>query len=787
MVSWFGIIRFQGFSYPRFWKLFLESGWIDLNQESILLIVAILIGTLMIVTLWNVILRRQVQDQLRILRAKENQFSTLVNSMDDVIFTLDKNLRHTAVFGSWVKRAGADPVDFLGRSAEDIFGVEGGAVHREAGMRALLGGNVVYEWQAAGPDGMRYYQTSLSPLVGDRGEVTGLVGVGREITTLKQSAAALSQSEERYRGLFNSILDAIYIMDEHGYILDVNESAALLTRTERSSLIGKSLLDLSAIEKNNPAYILDLIKQAHQGVTKKFEFWAVRSFGEEFLSEVRVQNGIYFGEIVVIAIARDITEGKKHEIALSESESRFRSVVEQSTDGIVIVDEDGRISEFNHANERISGLNREEVIGKYLWDLQLMMLPSEERTPQRAERIRDTIQAALLTGKSPIFDHVMDAVRHKADGTKAAVQQSVFPIKTSKGYRIGSFVRDVTTQKKIEHELREREAQLRAIFNAIPDLVFLFDREGTYLEIHAPDPSLLIAPPEDFLGKKLKDVIPQNKREEHLAAFSKAVETGKTQMMEYQMPVQEGMRYFEARLAVMNENRLVNVVRDVTDRKLAEDLLKASLHEKEMLLKEIHHRVKNNMQVMVSLLSLQSNLIEDPQALAVFQDSKERIYAMSLVHEKLYQSADLARVNFSDYLNELILRLMEIFLISSDVSVEVEADDVGLGIDTAIPCGLIVNELVSNALKYAYPKGTAGKVMVNFHRVASTENDSTVQSYQLVVEDFGVGLPPEFDPLNSSTLGLQLVKVLTGQLRGTLMIRRENGLAFEIEFSEKGT
>jgi len=195
-------------------------------------------------------------------------------------------------------------------------------------------------------------------------------------------------------------------------------------------------------------------------------------------------------------------------------------------------------------------------------------------------------------------------------------------------------------------------------------------------------------------------------------------------------------------------------------------------------------RVKNNMQIMVSLLSLQADLVEDLAAREVFRDSQERIHAMALVHEKLYQSSNLAQINFSEYLHDLTVRLAAIFQRANSVQVRVEADSLDLGIDTAIPCGLVVNELVSNALKYAYPNGEEGEVFVAFHKInQAAPSDSSV--FRLVVQDHGVGLPADFDPAQTATLGLQLVHILTNQIRGRLTIVREQGLAFEIEFIEK--
>jgi two-component sensor histidine kinase len=213
--------------------------------------------------------------------------------------------------------------------------------------------------------------------------------------------------------------------------------------------------------------------------------------------------------------------------------------------------------------------------------------------------------------------------------------------------------------------------------------------------------------------------------------------------------------------------------REVSERKLAEA-------EKEVLLKEIHHRVKNNMQVITSLLNLQSRTIGEGPALSVFQDSQNRVKSMALIHETLYQSKDLSRINFGEYLRKLVAHVSRSYRIRPDaVKIQVKVDDVSLPIDTAVPCGLIINELASNSLKYAFPANRKGEINITFARVNA--------DYVLRVSDTGVGLPKNFDPEQGKSLGMKLVRTLTAQLCGEIECRNGVGTAFEITFPhEKG-
>ena len=210
----------------------------------------------------------------------------------------------------------------------------------------------------------------------------------------------------------------------------------------------------------------------------------------------------------------------------------------------------------------------------------------------------------------------------------------------------------------------------------------------------------------------------------------------------------------------------------------AEEQIKASLREKEVLLQEVHHRVKNNMMIITSLLSLQSKQIEDEHYREMFSISINRIKSMSLIHEKLYRSGDLAKVDFNDYLKDMIKTMFESYGLSSrKVALKTDIEGVTFGIDTAIPCGLIINELISNSLKHSFPEDMEGEI-----KVALRRNDKT--EVKLTVSDNGVGMPEDMDFRNTTSLGLTLVIALVKQLKGEIELVREKGTEFVITFNE---
>jgi two-component sensor histidine kinase len=224
------------------------------------------------------------------------------------------------------------------------------------------------------------------------------------------------------------------------------------------------------------------------------------------------------------------------------------------------------------------------------------------------------------------------------------------------------------------------------------------------------------------------------------------------------------------------EQRARQLQRELLERRRANARINASLREKEVLLKEIHHRVKNNLQIISSLLELQSVTVRDDKTLDVFKECRNRVRSMALVHERLYQAKDLASIKSAEYVDSLLASLRASYMANSNqVTLHARVKKAFLNIDTAIPCGLIINELVSNALKYAFPDGRSGRIEVQLRSVA---NDDLM----LLVRDNGVGLPSSIDVWNTETLGLQVVTLLTSQHNGTIDLDRNGGTTFRITF-----
>ena len=234
-------------------------------------------------------------------------------------------------------------------------------------------------------------------------------------------------------------------------------------------------------------------------------------------------------------------------------------------------------------------------------------------------------------------------------------------------------------------------------------------------------------------------------------------------------------KYFETLPSVIE--RLLERKHLLEEKRRAEEQIKASLREKEILLSEVHHRVKNNMQIIISLLRLQAGKIEDKKSADMLKEAENRIRSMALIHEKIYQTADFANIEFGAYAKSLSKDLFKSYGINTGkVQLKIEIENIALGLDNAIPCGLIINELLSNSLKYAFPKDRGGEIKISFKPL----NDHEVE---LMVSDDGIGIPAEIDIGETESLGLQLVNILAeNQLDGTLELDRVGGTAFKIRF-----
>ena len=333
---------------------------------------------------------------------------------------------------------------------------------------------------------------------------------------------------------------------------------------------------------------------------------------------------------------------------------------------------------------------------------------------------------------------------------------------------------------RLNRELQRQSVFLQTLMDAMPYPVFYKGTDLRYLGCNRAFEEFIGITRDRIIGKTVHDIWPLDLAEFCHSLDSEILRSGAPHLGEGALQGADGLRhdvrFHKATFESLDGTvaGIIGAMEDVTERKRAEDGIRSSLKEKETLLKEIHHRVKNNLQVMSSLLNLQSQYLSDPVALDIFRASIDRVRSMALIHDKLYRSENLSSISFPGYMRDLTRSLLNTYAIGRKVAVEIDAEPLALTIETAVPVALIINELVSNSLKHAFPEERPGTVTVRFH--------DDQGSFRLSVIDDGIGFPKGIDFANTQSLGMQLVVTLVDQLDGEIQLERAGGTEFRISF-----
>jgi PAS domain S-box-containing protein len=638
------------------------------------------------------------------------------------------------------------------------------------------------------------------------GSYRGHVCIVRDITERKQNNEKMKQSEEKYRDLFENANDSICILGPDMKYKDVNNKTVEMLGYTREELLNMSVYDLIPSEQL-PISENEFNKLKKEGSYEKFVGKVRTKDGR--LIYVEVSSSVIKEEGRVIGsrdIIRDITERVQNEEALRESEERYRTIIEHSNDMIWTLDNEGHFLFFNKRSEEITGSTLMEWLGK-------SFTPFIEN--EDLPRVMYIFNNAL-NGQPQQYEV---SVR-KTDGSILTLSVNSAPI-YSKGKVIGTvnFGRDITESMQIEKALEESEEQYRSLFENSPISLWEEDlskvktyidslrNKGVedfriYFESHPEEVdrcsrmvrvinvnnatvSLFRARSKEELLKDINQIFSEHSLDifrEELVAISEGRTAFEGEDLVKTLTGDNLQIYMKWSVAPGYEEtysrRQVSII-DITERIRIEEQIKNSLKEKEVLLREVYHRVKNNMQIITSLLKLQSRYVKEGEYREMFRESLDRIKSMSLVHEKLYQSKDLSTIDFKEYLNEIARGLFLSYGANEGkISLVMNINNISLDINTAIPCGLIINELVTNSLKHAFPDGKDGEIKIAIHSM----NENTIE---LVVGDNGAGISEDLDFKKTESLGLQLVTMLAeNQLHGEIILDRSKGTEFTITFKE---
>ncbi len=492
----------------------------------------------------------------------------------------------------------------------------------------------------------------------------------------------------------------------------------------------------------------------------------IRSDGSLVPAEITLNSARFADRQYAFAFIRDISERREFQRRLRITQAS----VDASSVAIFWIRADGSHYFVNEAACRLVGCSRDELLTLRVTDLDPTMLP-----PAWAAHWHKVKTQGDQTGQWQLA---------RRDGTEVPVESVSSYVSLEGGVFLFAFIQDISERLRAGEALRGMNQVLEATLSSLDEAVLVFERAGhTIISCNLAVMPILGYSTDELLGQRV-DILQLDEAhgEEYHRKLRAARLIGGTARFEHRLRRKDGgiiaTEQVVRRLPSQpgEPGRAVSVIRDVTERKRAELALQDSLAEKDMLLREIHHRVKNNLQIIASLLNLQMEGVTDPVAAQVIRESQSRIRSMSLIHAKLYQSKDLAHVDFGSFVRDLASMLFHAYdATARGITYRIDASDITLGIDTVIPCSLIVNELLANAVRHAFPPGRGGNIVI-----AMSREDGR---YTLRVADDGIGIPEGFDYRDSHTLGLRLVNMLTEQVNGDLELNRCNGTEFVVRFA----
>jgi len=562
---------------------------------------------------------------------------------------------------------------------------------------------------------------------------------------------------------------SIYWITPSGQVTYANEHACQSLGRTRDELIGLYVWDFDPdFSPDRWAGVSATLKERQSLVTLTQHR---RKDGTTFPVEAIGDWLVIDGEEHIFVFAQDITERQRAERELQ----LLSAAINNSRTPFFSVGPQGQIVYANAAASASLGLTHEELLRSHLWDF------NPDIPPGMNEEFWEALKASGMV--------ILQTRHRRKDGTIIPVEvtSNYFAFKGEE-YSLAS-AHDITERKATELVLRQSQERLQQVMKVYDIGIFEHDHVNDKL-YWSPElrKAWNLGDAEPHVDLIVRTIAPEDYQRVDAAAH-RAFDPRGDGRFEVQMRVirndgterwidSRSQTFFEGEGAARHPVRTVGAMVDITARVAQEVALRDSLQEKETLLREVHHRVKNNLQIIASLLHFQAKRVRDPADLAAFADGRDRLRAMILVHEKLYQSRDLSRIDFGSYLKVLVRDLQQSYSARGrDLTVNVTTDPVGLPIQIAVPCGMIVCELLTNVFKYAFPNGGSGDATVSL-----TADGSHVK---LGVSDNGVGLPADFDPRNSSSFGWQLIRNLTAQVGGEVSVERSPGTRVQISFANE--
>lgn len=622
---------------------------------------------------------------------------------------------------------------------------------------------------------LKKYSDHLEELVGMRTSElqTANIKLKQEINERARAERSIIDAEEKFRSLVENSLVGIYIIqdDEYAY---TNPKYDEIFGYKRGELFGRNIWDV--VSESSLDIVRNNIKKrlSNEIESIQYTFKAVKKDGSLIDVEVKGSKMMYNGKVALIGTLQDITDIIKAEEEIRKSRQKLLLHAEHTPLGVIEWDLNFCVTSWNDAASRIFGFTKSEIMGKHA----SVIIPDE------VKHLVDKVWKGLLSktgGERSSNENITKS------GKRILCEWYNTPLidETNKVIGVASLVEDITERKKAEEELSRQKEYLRTVIDTDPNFVFAKDWEGRFTLVNKSVANTYGTTADGLIGKTDADFNMNPEEVEHFLKDDRdVISSGKSKFVPEEKVTNSNTgesRWYQTikvpLKAADGSVQVLGVSADITARKLAEEITRKSLQEKELLLKKIHHRVKNNLQIIVSLLKLQSRYVKDAKDLSIFNSSRSRVETMSLIHEKLYKSKDISDIDLGGYLKDLVTHILKAYYVNPDeIQFKLKSEDIKLSIDTAIPCGLIINELINNTLKYAFPQGHKGKIEIN---IMKQDEDILLE-----IADNGIGIPASFDINSSDSLGLQLVDTLIRQISGTVRTDTSNGTKFTIKFRE---
>lgn len=714
----------------------------------------------------NVILKHEINEhkitQYELEQAKNFNLAIIESSLDMIIAENDEG--KISVFNKAAEKCyGYKREEMIGKSSEIIFSNE---KERQRIIKALRNKDrLTIEVENKTKDGRIFTSLlSASELYTTDGKYLGSMGVSRDISDQIKSATDLKKSEALYRDLFNNMSDAYLLIDAEGNLQYWNKAGLKLLSISNELAENANLLDwVYKADRPKVKAAREQMQKTKKNIVGQ-EYTIVNAKGQkkhvQTNSSPIFENGVFKGSRELL---RDVSDQKIAREEADAQTAKIQSIFESSAYLIWSVDTKHRLTSFNSTYaktyEKITGI-KPKVGFKSLG------LSNKKKNTDREFWLEKYEYA--FTGLSQSFE---TAVKGENSHNKwyDVVLNPIFST-DGKIKELSGIAHSITFKKQAEGKIKDQAAKINSIFDSTAMWIWTLDKKYRITSYNANFAKMLrksfdteVQIGGEFI-KMLYPFVREDLKEQLEAQYKRAIDG---QYVQFEGPAKKKngqIIWIETFLSPIIKDggeigEISCMAHEITDKKIIEKQIRDSLREKEILLQEVHHRVKNNLQVISSIINLQSSYVKDRNTLNILRESQNRIKSMSFIHESLYQTTDFSSIDFSDYILSLSKNLIHSYALKSGlVELKTDFEKVFLNLDQAIPCGLIVNELVSNALKYGFPDDRKGILLI---KIKESEGKIALE----IIDD-GVGVPEGFDFENSETLGLQLVFTLVEQLDG---------------------